>query len=321
MNDKEPTKEASKRSPNYPGISLETSVDNVKTVYERDKLAATSADVIVGHLGYNRLHGTSRRSLSSMKQYGLLDELSDNRYKVSETAFRLINSDLNSPKAIEMLKDAALKPPIFRNILEEYKGELPSNQTLTSYLVLDKGFTPDGAQIFIKVLRDNVEFANITKDDFVENFDESKSFPQESNMMGQLQQQNNLSQPPLAANINQAQQAFNLPTPETKETVLNFKISRKSEARIIFYGEEVTQEAIEALRAILETQKVVYPTKQELEEEKKQPKTATWKNKDFDLPVKVVGELGEKDGKKFYAVEGTNTGISQDELDFENEDQ
>ena len=107
-----------------------------------------------------------------------------------------------------------------------------------------------------------------------------------------------------------------MPNPtNTKETVLNFKISRNGGATIIFSGEEITQEAISKLAAMLEFSKDVYPTQAELI----QPKKAVWRNKDHDQPVTVTGELGEQDGKKFYSIEGSNTGISQDELDFEDE--
>lgn len=314
MNDKE----ASKRSPNYPSTSLEDAVNHMRTIYDKDKLAAASAEVLVSHLGYNKLHGTSRRVLSSIRQYGLLDEVSDQRYKVSESAYRLLNADKHSPKETELLKEAALKPIIFRNILEEYEGELPSEKTLSSYLVLEKGFTVDGASSFVKVLQDNVEYANITISDFTENTGENTSFQEGVNMTGQQKQQTNQGQISPVASAISAAQNLGLPTPDTKETILNFKISRKSEARIIFYGEDVTQEAIEQLKKILDAQKDVYPTQKELEDERNQPKSAMWKNKDYDQPIKITGELGEKDGKKFYAVEGSNTGISEDELDFEN---
>jgi hypothetical protein len=75
---------------------------------------------------------------------------------------------------------------------------------------------------------------------------------------------------------------------------------------------QVTQEAIKKLRALLELSEDVYPTQAELIK----PKPAMWRNKDYDAPINVTGELGEKDGKKFYAVEGSNTGVPEDELDF-----
>ena len=43
---------------------------------------------------------------------------------------------------------------------------------------------------------------------------------------------------------------------------------------------------------------------------------ATWQNKNYDQPVTVIGELGERGGKRYYAIEGSNSGIPEDELEF-----
>jgi len=313
MNDKE----APKRSPNFPSATLEDALANVSTLYEKDKLAATSPEVLVGHLGYNKLHGTSRRVLSSIKNYGLIDELSDNRFKVSDSAYRLINSDLNSPAAIDLLREAALKPAIFRSIIEEYDGDIPSDKTLISYLVLDRGFTPDGAGLFAKVLRENVEFANISNKLFSKNAEETAPAKGDSDMIAQQRtQQAPTPNSPLVGGQRTAEN-LNLPMVGTNETVLNFKISRKSEARIIFYGEDITQEAIDQLSALLTTSKIVYPTQAELENEKNRHRHAIWKNKDHDQPVTVTGKLGERDGKQYYSITESSTGISEDELNFQ----
>ncbi len=319
MNDKQP----SKRSPNYPFLSLEDSVEKVRIIYNRDKLSPASPDVIVSHLGYNKVHGTSRRVLSALKEYELLDELSDQRLRVSDEAYKILHSDINSPQGLNLLRNAALKPLIFFNVIEEYKGDLPSDQALSSYLVLERGFTPDGAQKFINVLRETVEFANITPSNYDGENEETQQSPEKkevvSNMPTQQTVQNNQQQNQFGNRPNLAVQNFGLPTTQTKETILNFKISRKSEARIIFYGEEVTQEAIEQLRVILEAQKNVYPTKDELEAERNQPKKAIWHGKDYDQPVTITGKLGEDSGKQYFSIEESNTGISEDELEFTDE--
>jgi len=315
MNDKE----APKRSPNFPSVSLEDSLANIRIVYERDKLAAAKPDVIVAHLGYNKLHGTSRRVLAAMKSYGLLDELADGRFKVSDTAFKLLNSDLNSPKAVQMLKEAVLKPAQFRTVIEENKGELPSDTNLSSYLVLEKSFTPDGALAFIQVLRANVEFANITTADYSDNAEKTEAKQEANDMLVQQQQTTPTPLIPSGVGGKSAADTSNLPTPDTKETILNFKISRKSEARIIFYGEDVTREAVDQLKALLEVSKAVYPTKEELEAERVKPRQAIWKNKDHDQPVEVTGEAEEHNGRKFVAIAGSDTRIPEDELEFKEE--
>lgn len=95
------------------------------------------------------------------------------------------------------------------------------------------------------------------------------------------------------------------------ESVLAFKISRDSEARVIFKG-QVTQEAIEKLSALLDLSKDAYPTKAELE----QPRRAIWHNKDHDQPVTVIGEAGEHDGRRYVRIEGSDTGVPEDELEY-----
>lgn len=41
---------------------------------------------------------------------------------------------------------------------------------------------------------------------------------------------------------------------------------------------------------------------------------AIWRNADHDLPVIVTGLLGERDGVRFYSIEGSTTGIPEHEL-------
>ncbi len=48
---------------------------------------------------------------------------------------------------------------------------------------------------------------------------------------------------------------------------------------------------------------------------------ATWKNKDFDQPVEIIGEAGTFDGKKYYNVKGSNSAIPEDEIIFNNKTQ
>ena len=43
---------------------------------------------------------------------------------------------------------------------------------------------------------------------------------------------------------------------------------------------------------------------------------AIWHNKDHDQPILVTGELGEVDGQRFYAIEGSNGGIPEDQIEF-----
>jgi hypothetical protein len=118
----------------------------------------------------------------------------------------------------------------------------------------------------------------------------------------------------------QVRQTFNPPPPTPPagytaapgESVLAFKISRDSEARVIFSG-QVTQEAIGKLTALLDLSKDSYPTQAELQP----PRRAIWRNKDHDQPVTVTGIQGEHEGRRYMSIEGSDTGVPEDELEYE----
>ncbi len=156
------------RSPNYPYLSLPDAINKTCVLLEKDKLNPTSPEVIVGHLGYANLNGTSRRVLAAMKDYGLIEDVGNRRFKVSNLGYRLCKNNGSPEEMNNLLKEAARKPYFFNFLIDEYKGDLPSPETLEDYLVLHKDFSPDGARTLQKVLRETVEFANINGADFKE---------------------------------------------------------------------------------------------------------------------------------------------------------
>jgi len=182
----EDTKKNRNRSPNYPYLSLGDTIDKTCIVLEKDKLSPTSPEVIVGHLGYTNLNGTSRRVLAAMKDYGLLEEVGNKRYKVSNAGYKLCKNNETPEERLKLLKEAALSPYFFRHVIEEYKGDLPSPETLIDYLILNKEFSPDGARSLQKVLRETVELANINSEDFVVKYQDREKNPANA---GQGQQQ------------------------------------------------------------------------------------------------------------------------------------
>jgi hypothetical protein len=269
------------RSPNFPYIGLAEAMDRLSVIYSKDKLATTSAGVMLGHLGYKQAHGSSRRILSALKHYGLLEEKGEGQYRVSSRGYALLHTADNSPQRSELLKEAALEPYTFREVIEEYKGDLPSDGTIKSFLVLKKSFNPDGADVFIKSLRETVEFAKISPADYMQMGQEESGEP--SGLPAFLDSFNAFWPPSQKSMQSTGQPASPLPaasdfsqlmapTNKPDEPALVFKISRDSEARVTFSG-AVTQEAIEKLRALLDLTKDTYPRQSELEQVHSRPES------------------------------------------------
>lgn len=185
--EKQPQKKR-QRSPGYPGIPIDDAITRIGQVYQQDRRAFTTYDAILEHLGYSAKNrsGTSGRAISALRQYGLLDE-QDNNFRVSELGFRILHLPEGSEEQRQLIKTAALKPQIFRKLLTQYRGEVPSDAALRSHLVLREGFNPDSVDQFIRVFRRTIEIANPSAEDYStgEELDVADGQQRESPMLNQ----------------------------------------------------------------------------------------------------------------------------------------
>jgi hypothetical protein len=264
------------RSPSYPIISITDAITRLRQIYQADKRAYTTYNAILEHMGYSTgsqsgRSGTSGRVVAALRQYGLLDE-ENGQFRVSDIGFRILNLPEESEERAELIKQAALKPPTFRKILAYYKGEVPSDTALRSHLVLNEGFNPDYVDMFIRSFRATIDIANPSSSDYTAGDEaEEAELPFTGGTPA-------VHQPSPATPTNKGQGVATPPplpppagyAPAPGESVLVFKISRDSEARVIFNG-QVTQEAIDKLAALLGLSKDTYPTKAELEQPPAKP--------------------------------------------------
>jgi hypothetical protein len=309
------SKKKRQRSPGYPAITIDEAVTRIRQIYQQDKRAYTTYNAILEHMGYKTnaqagRSGTSGRVVAALRQYGLLDE-NDGQFRVSDVGFRIINLPDDAEERTALIRQAALRPQIFRKILAHYQGEVPSDTALKSHLVLNEGFNPDSVDQFIRVFRRTIDIANPSAGDYNagEEPEGAEQPPIGATPVQQpppLGKQGQGATPPTLPPAGQQSASLG-----ANESVLAFKISRDSEARVIFSG-QVTQEAIDKLAALLNLSKDAYPTKAELV----QPRAAVWKNKDHDQPVSVIGEAGEHDGRRYVKIEGSEAGVPEDELEY-----
>jgi len=306
--EKQPTNSKRQRSPNYPSISLDEAISRLKTIYDNDRRSFTTAEAVVSHLGYNTSDarsGTSGRIIASLKHYGLLDE-KDGQFRVSDDGYKILHLPEDSAERKELIQRTALSPTAFEKTFNYYQGELPSDTTLRSHLILHENFNPDRVNSFIRVLRKTIEFADLSFS--------QKEDAKEIEVMNNEQEfvdKQPVSSTPISNQVNNQNSQSPFAIPYDGEA-LKFRISRDSEVIVSFSG-RVTQESIEKLKVLLEATKDTYPTQEELE----QSRSAIWKNKDPDQPVKVMSKLGQgSDGKNYVKIEGSETGVPVDELDF-----
>jgi hypothetical protein len=148
------------RSPSYPSHDLERAIAYARRIYDADGCAEAAKKVILQHMGFTGESGPAGTALASLRQYGLLEGRGD-KYKLTHRALDILLAPNDSQERSKALRDAALDPPIFKEIWEKYSGHLPSDQNLRYYLEKDRGFNKNAVEGVVKALRATVQFAGV----------------------------------------------------------------------------------------------------------------------------------------------------------------
>jgi hypothetical protein len=158
----QPEKKVRQRSPNYPVVGLEEALVRVGNLFREDGRAAVSSEIAAKHIGYATAHGQAYSVLSALKKFGLLDE-DKGKVSLSQRALELLNLPSNDPRRMQALKDAALSPTIYRELIEDHaKTGLPGDEALEAELVTYKSFNPKAVASFVKDFRSTLEFAGLS---------------------------------------------------------------------------------------------------------------------------------------------------------------
>ena len=145
------------RSPSYPAFDLAEAISKAQAVYKGEKRSATTAEVIASHMGYSQANGPGGRAVSALRQYGLIEENSG-KYRISDVGYTLAHFDRDSVEWKAAVVEAARRPGLFRELLEEYPDGLPSDATLRNDL-LRRGFNPGAVSDVVSIFRSTMSLA------------------------------------------------------------------------------------------------------------------------------------------------------------------
>jgi hypothetical protein len=161
--DQDDDKKSRHRSPSYPAVGLRDAVQRVKSLYQRDGKAGASPKIAAVHIGFQSAHGQAMSVLAALKKFGLVDS-ANGRLVPNQRSLEIINLSEDDPRRIQALKDAALSPPIYRELIDQHRETgFPADDVLTSELVTYKGFNPNSVEAFVKDFRDTLAFAGLSE--------------------------------------------------------------------------------------------------------------------------------------------------------------
>jgi len=151
---------AKTRSPNFPFIPLEKALERARAVWDKEGRHEAAPETIVGHWGYSPKSSGGRQTIGALRHFGLLEGKGD-RLRLTELAQSILFSEEGSEQWLRRVREAALNPAIHKEIWTKYDGELPSDQNLRYYLVIEREFAEVGAAELIRELRSTLKFARL----------------------------------------------------------------------------------------------------------------------------------------------------------------
>jgi len=164
-NESENTRKKKQGSPRFPGISLEAAIARAKTVWDKEGKHPARIEALAKAWGYSPQSSSPRTVVAALGYFGLMDagKAGSGEYQLTERAKQiLVGTDAEKKEGI---KKAALEPKLYGLLWERFSGDLPSDDNLTSRLILDYDFNRDSTAAFLRDFRATIAFADLDNTD------------------------------------------------------------------------------------------------------------------------------------------------------------
>jgi hypothetical protein len=146
------------RSPNYPALPLKEAAELAQALWKQEKRTTVPPEVAARAWGYTSLSGPARIRLAALKRYALLEE-DRQGVRVSELGMRLALEPAGSDAHARALREAALRPELFRQLYESHQEA--SDEALRSHLIFDRHFSEGGARAVVRAFRETLAVAGV----------------------------------------------------------------------------------------------------------------------------------------------------------------
>jgi hypothetical protein len=165
-----------KRSPPHPTSMLPQAIDRARRLYRAAHESWAPMDAVAETWESSVKSSSLFQAISTLKQFGLLEEKDTQRgedvireFRLTQTALDILHHEEGSPEWLSAVRDAAQTPTLHRELLAKYNGKLPPEDAiLRSYLLRQREggtFHPEQVDSFIRQLRETLEFAKLPEDD------------------------------------------------------------------------------------------------------------------------------------------------------------
>lgn len=169
MAEKTPASNTSKgggRSVAYPFTSLETAIQRAQQFWYKEGKNLAPITAAVSHWGYGEKSSGGKQTIAALKQFGLLEDVGSGDKRQVRLTSRALDVILEPIKRAHAIRDAAISPKIYAELLSHWKPDnLPSDATISTYLLREKDFNRYTVDAFIKDFKANIQYAGLTSSD------------------------------------------------------------------------------------------------------------------------------------------------------------
>lgn len=148
------------KSPPTPSRTLSDALGDVKRLYAQYSHATFSRGEIASTLNVSATSGPFGGRLFSLKEFGLIDSAGGD-YRVSETFMTLNTKSRGSAEFKTAALAAIRRSETFRELLDEFRSKLPSDNGVAERLETQKKFNKERAKTAAKVLEESMRFAGL----------------------------------------------------------------------------------------------------------------------------------------------------------------
>lgn len=253
------------RGVSYPFMSLPEAVDAARKIYNKERKTAAPVASAIQHLGYAESSSGGRQTISALLQFGLLEDegrKEDRLVRLTVRALDVLLAGEDSNERKSALVECVRSPKIYGDIFAKWPDELPSDQTISYFLLRDRNFNPKAITSFIKDLRASLSFVGVEHPRDLDGADSQPVEPQGQGGMsaGQLSSQLLRSHAahtpnrPTAADLSQISQQPAVLASETEW--MKGSLSKTTGFRLLISG-EIGAKQVARLIKLLEAQKEV----------------------------------------------------------------
>jgi hypothetical protein len=232
------------RSPAWPFIPLAKAIERVREFYRvhRDRAASSSAANVAWSMGAKS--GAGFQTLATLKQYGLMREAATSgSAQLTDLALRIVQDSREvSPERDTALREAAINPPAFSDLWQQWEAEIPDDASVEYYLIREKSYSEDVAKRLLANYKESLRLAKLLKSDSIAD-------------NGEVHEEANRDipkarKPPIAA----LPPSQGVKLMESERVVFTHEVEPEHGVRIVASG-AVDEELIDAVAMFLELQK------------------------------------------------------------------